>query len=533
VHTPTGFLEAAALLVALGVLVVLGRPLGVRLAACIGGAALLAFVIIGNVTLPLTLCAVGLLLARRTSRGADTPGARSFLTQVVVLFTGWAAYTSVRVFIEGDIDTATANALRIIDFERGLGLYFEPDLQALAMRSEMVVRFFNWVYSFVYLAFVAGALVWLWGTNGRAYDTLRNSLGVSVLPAVATIAFFAVAPPRLVPESGMVDTIALYGRERAFSNEFAAVPSLHVGWMAIAGIALAMATQSRWRYAIAVVPGAMMMLTVIITGNHYWIDGVVGTLYSCLYLMALERRTIAGASHTTVRAAGRATVAAASAGWSLACLIVTTPRIAFTAIGLGALWSYMLGMQISEPGFTDFWGYLFGQVTVILLALIALEVVFRKEGGLSPATHFVAVAACYADVIGTDGNLYARIDEYDKLTHFIGVAVVTAALYDILRCLNVRGTINWTPGERLSCAVLIGIAVGVGWEVYEFLGDRVFHTTRVQSRWDTGNDIVSDTLGALSVGFLLWFSEVSDWRGRTVLQAAGGHDSMLQSEDDA
>jgi hypothetical protein len=228
----------------------------------------------------------------------------------------------------------------------------------------------------------------------------------------------------------------------------------------------------------------------------------------------------------------RAAAAAGMAVLNLLYLIATTPRIAFTTIGLGALWSYMLGMQIMNPGFTDFWGYLFAQITVFAILLIGLEIVFRREGGLSPATHVIAVAACYADVIGTDGNLYAKIDEYDKLTHFVGVAVVTAAVYDILRCLSVRGSLAWTAGERLTAAVLAGFVAGVGWEVYEFLADKVFNTGRVQSRWDTANDIVSDTLGALAVGFLLWFSEVSEWRERTFPQA-GADRRLMGRKDDA
>jgi uncharacterized membrane protein YjdF len=127
-------------------------------------------------------------------------------------------------------------------------------------------------------------------------------------------------------------------------------------------------------------------------------------------------------------------------------------------------------------------------------------------------THMIVVVCCYADVLGTDGNLYANIDEYDKLTHFAGVAAITAGLYDGLRAMRHRGWLRWAPSERLSAAALAGFAAGVGWELYEFLGDRVFHTTRVQSTWDTGNDIVSDALGAITFGILLWMGELAATR---------------------
>jgi hypothetical protein len=61
--------------------------------------------------------------------------------------------------------------------------------------------------------------------------------------------------------------------------------------------------------------------------------------------------------------------------------------------------------------------------------------------------------------------------------------------------------------DRLIAAVTIGIAVGVAWEVYELLGDKVFHTTRAMGMRDTANDILSDSLGAIAAGMWLWWSE--------------------------
>jgi hypothetical protein len=98
---------------------------------------------------------------------------------------------------------------------------------------------FNSVYSFLYLAVVVGVLLWLYLVDRRNYRLMRNSMGISALLAVGLIALLPVAPPRLLPESGLVDTVIAVGnREHGFVNEYAAIPSLHVGWMALAGYAL-------------------------------------------------------------------------------------------------------------------------------------------------------------------------------------------------------------------------------------------------------------------------------------------------------
>jgi uncharacterized membrane protein YjdF len=183
-------------------------------------------------------------------------------------------------------------------------------------------------------------------------------------------------------------------------------------------------------------------------------------------------------------------------------------RARFSFLSLGGLLAYMIIAQYLTPGFTDYWGYLTAQVFVFLVLLVAAEIVFDDVGGLSWLTHILAVSCAFADVLGTDGNLYARIDEYDKLTHFAGVAAITAGLYDCMRAMVHKGWISRNATDRLFLSIAVGIAVGIGWEVYELIGDRMFNTTRVGGRWDTGNDIVSDSLGAIAAAVVLYIMEV-------------------------
>jgi hypothetical protein len=68
-------------------------------------------------------------------------------------------------------------------------------------------------------------------------------------------------------------------------------------------------------------------------------------------------------------------------------------------------------------------------------------------------------------------------------------------------------------------AILVGFLVGVGWEVYEFLGDRVFHTLRQNGWWDTSNDVISDTAGAVLVAAVLWMAETGRVPGRRRAEA--------------
>ncbi|MGH2611220.1 MAG: phosphatase PAP2 family protein, partial [Tepidiformaceae bacterium] len=310
---------------------------------------------------------------------------------------------------------------------------------------------------------------------------------------------YPTAPPRLLAEAGVVDTVVAQGRTHNFTNEYAAIPSLHVGWMALAGYALARSVGGRWRLLIATVPGLAMGITVMATGNHFWLDGVIGTAVAVGPALLLTRF-----DSGRVRLPRPLLPAEFRERWSLA---MSRSKTRFTIASLAGLLTYLFVGESQSPGFTDFWGYLVFQMAGTLVILVGFEVAFARQGGVSWVTHVVAVACGYLDVLGTAGDLYAKIDEYDKLTHFMGTAAITSGAYDVFRAMYLSGSVRRVAQERVLAAMCFGTAVGIGWEVYELVGDKVFNSARVQGRWDTLNDIISDFLGALLVVVILSWLE--------------------------
>ena len=64
----------------------------------------------------------------------------------------------------------------------------------------------------------------------------------------------------------------------ALYNPFAAVPSLHFGYALIVGVVLAVVAQRRiWRIAGALYPAAMLLI-IVATGNHFFVDAALGGL---------------------------------------------------------------------------------------------------------------------------------------------------------------------------------------------------------------------------------------------------------------
>jgi hypothetical protein len=103
-----------------------------------------------------------------------------------------------------------------------------------------------------------------------------------------------LAPPRMFPQWGFVDTMATLGpdayagRSGAVANQIAAMPSLHVGWaLLIAYVAWRCAP--RWLALVASAHAAVTVLVVVVTANHFWLDGIVAAALLALAVALLPR----------------------------------------------------------------------------------------------------------------------------------------------------------------------------------------------------------------------------------------------------
>jgi MFS superfamily sulfate permease-like transporter len=61
------------------------------------------------------------------------------------------------------------------------------------------------------------------------------------------------------------------------------MPSVHVGWALIVAVAVITASRRRWRWLAAGYP-LLTLLVVVVTANHFWLDGIVSGLLVALIL---------------------------------------------------------------------------------------------------------------------------------------------------------------------------------------------------------------------------------------------------------
>ena len=202
------------------------------------------------------------------------------LLLVILSFYSWFRKT----YFQADAEVAFGNALDIIRWQAPLGLNIELDLQRRVLGWGAAIDFFNAHYrQFKPVLFVAAGLAILQDRPG--FTRVWRLFLVTTALAFPMYALYPLAPPRFMAPYGypFVDTLAAFGATPnattglAAANQFAAMPSMHVAWTAIAALWLVVALP-RWR-AGAILGGAhlaTMCVTVMVTGNHYVLDVVGG-----------------------------------------------------------------------------------------------------------------------------------------------------------------------------------------------------------------------------------------------------------------
>jgi hypothetical protein len=247
----------------------------------------------------------------RALRGLDEPeGApapvRSRLRwwrEVIYIIAFYVVYSAVRNTFGSngngghvEVSIALGHARDIIKVERFFGLFFEHHLQDwyLGLASHGLIRFWNIYYGSAHFVISALALVWLFRRDKERYPVWRNTLAITTGLALIGFASFSLMPPRLLDycgeyggcwrHYGFVDTLRVYGGLWSFgsgamkdiSNQYAAMPSLHIAWSTWTALVIWPMVRRPWAKVLVVLYPVATLFCILVTANHYWIDGVGG-----------------------------------------------------------------------------------------------------------------------------------------------------------------------------------------------------------------------------------------------------------------
>ncbi|CAL9586782.1 bifunctional glycosyltransferase 87/phosphatase PAP2 family protein [Streptomyces sp. NPDC090994] len=241
----------------------------------------------------------------------------NLLLELLLIRVTYAAYSKVRLAatggtISGGRARAEEHGHQIHGIERFLHIDIEHAVNHAVVKIDWLRDFFDFYYTsfhFVVPLTVLGVLYWRRPVD---YRWARASIGFATLLALVGFWLYPLAPPRLMPDLGIIDTVngvqdftkPDYGTLTALTNQYAAMPSLHFGWSLWCGLTIAIIAPKWWMKALGLLHPLFTVSAIVATGNHWVLDAVGGAAvvaggFGLTYLFQ-------GPRARTVKAAARA-----------------------------------------------------------------------------------------------------------------------------------------------------------------------------------------------------------------------------------
>ncbi|MFF2021000.1 phosphatase PAP2 family protein [Streptomyces sp. NPDC058171] len=238
-------------------------------------------------------------------------------TELPLVLLVYGAYSAGRLLARGDVGTAVDHGLAILRAEKALWMNAEHPLNRLFTEHTWIGVPADFWYASLHYVVTPAVLIWVFRSHRVHYRAARSWLLISTFIGLIGFTLFPTCPPRLLEAShGFVDTMAQYssygwwGAEASaprglggMTNQYAAMPSLHVGWALWCGVLL-------WKYGrgplLRTAAVAYPLITVIVvmgTANHYFFDAVAGAAVMGLGLL-LTKPALRCAERLRARYAG-------------------------------------------------------------------------------------------------------------------------------------------------------------------------------------------------------------------------------------
>ena len=205
---------------------------------------------------------------------------------------------------------AVGRGQQILDLERATHIASEHDINHWVDHYKLLTELSNAYYVYGHFNGLIIFLAWVFIAHRHLYPSVRMSV-VLLTASCFLLHLITVAPPRLLPGGDFIDTAAEYGQSvygpttLEVADQLSAFPSVHVGWAAIVAYWAWRASPGRWGW-VGVAHFVATSLVVVVTANHYWLDGIaaMGILAVALLLQA-SVPVLVRASRPSVAGAGR------------------------------------------------------------------------------------------------------------------------------------------------------------------------------------------------------------------------------------
>lgn len=220
----------------------------------------------------------------------------AWLRELVIVAVVYFTYSISRNLIPDQVEQAQRNARSILDAEKLLGLDIELGINHWGADLPWLIIPANYYYATLHLSVTLVVMLWLYRRRKAVYARCRSVLLTMTMMALASYWLYPLAPPRLMAGQTYIDTVreyVLWGFTpsedmQSLSNQYAAMPSMHVGWALWVGVVLVMYGRGRVVRALGIAYPLATLFVVMVTGNHFILDAIAAVVFFLVAVAAVD-----------------------------------------------------------------------------------------------------------------------------------------------------------------------------------------------------------------------------------------------------
>ncbi|GGR93958.1 inositol phosphorylceramide synthase [Streptomyces nojiriensis] len=206
--------------------------------------------------------------------------------EVLLIAISYWTYSLIRNAVPEQKAAALANADWIWSAERTLGIAVEQSVNHAVNSVTWLIVGMNYYYATLHFVVTIGVLVWIYRFHPGRYAATRMVLFATTGVALVGYYCYPLAPPRLMNGQNFVDTVLVHhtwgsmasGNLKQMSNQYAAMPSMHIGWSLWCGLTIFAVASAPWARILGLLYPTATLVVIVATANHFWLDAVGGML---------------------------------------------------------------------------------------------------------------------------------------------------------------------------------------------------------------------------------------------------------------
>ncbi|MFF5566669.1 phosphatase PAP2 family protein [Streptomyces sp. NPDC012623] len=206
--------------------------------------------------------------------------------EILLIAVSYYTYSLIRNAVPEQKAKALSNADWIWRTEQTLGIAVERSVNHAVDSVTWLIIGMNYYYATLHFIVTIGVLVWLFRSHPGRYAAARLALFSTTLVALLGYYLYPLAPPRLMTGQDFIDTVVHHetwgsmasGNLKNMSNQYAAMPSMHIGWSLWCGLIIFALAKAPWARVLGLLYPVATLVVIVATANHFWLDAVGGMI---------------------------------------------------------------------------------------------------------------------------------------------------------------------------------------------------------------------------------------------------------------